>query len=95
MPDDAVEGVVPGVVFTAYVNAGKEETPEYGDNIWRVDERFYNRPFWYRAEFATPADYSEGKQVWIKFNNTNRYADFYFNGVKLSGRLYPPPTRYP
>ena len=85
MPDDAVEGVVPGVVFTAYVNAGKEETPEYGDNIWRVDERFYNRPFWYRAEFDTPADYTDGKRVWLKFDNTNRYADFYFNGVKLSG----------
>ena len=85
MPVDAVEGVVPGAVFTAYVNSGKEETPEYGDNIWRVDESFYSRPFWYRTEFDTPKEYSEGKRVWLQFDNTNRYADFYFNGVKISG----------
>lgn len=85
MPGSAVEGIVPGIVFTAYVNAGLEETPEYGDNIWRVDERFYSRPFWYRAEIATPAGYRPGKHVWLQFDNTNRYADFYFNGVKLSG----------
>lgn len=85
MPADAVEGVVPGVVFTAYVNAGKEDIPEYGDNIWKVDETFYSRPFWYRTEFDTPAEYSDGKRVWLQFDNTNRYADFYFNGVKISG----------
>lgn len=85
MPADAVEGVVPGIVFTAYVNAGREENPEFGDNIWRVDERFYSRPFWYRAEFDTPAEYSAAKRVWLEFDNTNRYADFFFNGVKLSG----------
>lgn len=31
---DYVEGVVPGVVFTAYVNAGKEKNPDYSDNIY-------------------------------------------------------------
>lgn len=85
MPGDAVEGVVPGVVFTAYVNSGKEPEPEYGDNIWKADEAFYSRPFWYRAEFDTPASYKPGKRVWLQFDNTNRYADFYFNGVKISG----------
>lgn len=85
MPASAVDGVVPGAVFTAYVNAGLEENPDYGDNIYRVDEAKYSRPFWYRTEFAIPADYAKGKHVWIQFDNTNRYADFYFNGVKLSG----------
>lgn len=85
MPEDAVEGVVPGIVFTAYVNAGREENPDYGDNIYRVDERFYSRPFWYRTEFDTPAGYGKDKRVWLQFDNINRYADFYFNGVKLSG----------
>lgn len=85
MPADAVAGVVPGVVFTAYVEAGREENPEYADNIYRVDETKYSRPFWYRTEFDTPAEYAKGKRVWLQFDNTNRYADFYFNGVKLSG----------
>ena len=85
MPDTMVEGVVPGVVFTAYVNAGKEEDPNYADNIWNVDVTKYNGPFWYRCEFDTPADFEEGKRLWLNFDNTNRYADFYFNGVKISG----------
>jgi hypothetical protein len=84
MPN-AIKGIVPGVVFTAYVEAGKEKDPNYADNIWKVDESFYNRPFWYRTEFSLPANYVKGQRVWLHFDNTNRYADFYFNGVKLSG----------
>ncbi|MET4080708.1 hypothetical protein ABIB40_000652 [Pedobacter sp. UYP30] len=82
---DYVKGIVPGVVFTAYVQAGKEKDPNYADNIWKVDESKYNRPFWYRTEFELPASYKKGQKVWLHFNNTNRYADFYFNGTKLSG----------
>ncbi|MFA5649584.1 MAG: glycoside hydrolase family 2 TIM barrel-domain containing protein [Proteiniphilum sp.] len=82
---DHVEGVVPGVVFTAYVEAGLEKDPNYADNIYRVDESFYNRPFWYRTEFTTPPSIEEGERVWLHFDNTNRYADFYFNGKKISG----------
>lgn len=80
-----VKGIVPGVVFTAYVEAGIVPDPNYADNIYRVDESFFNRPFWYRAEFKLPASYSKGKRVWLHFDNTNRFADFYFNGKKLSG----------
>lgn len=82
---DYVRGVVPGTVFTAYVEAGRVPDPNYGDNIYKVDETLYNRPFWYRAEFDLPAAYTEGKRVWLHFDNTNRFADFYFNGHKVSG----------
>jgi len=82
---DYVKGVVPGVVFTAYVDAGLEKDPNYGDNIYNVDESFYNRPFWYRTEFKLPPTYSKGQRVWLHFDGTNRFADFYFNGKKLSG----------
>ena len=85
MPDDAVKGAVPGVVFTAYVEAGLEADPNYSDNIYKVDETFYNRPFWYRTEFELPDSYKEGERVWLCFDNTNRFADFYFNGEKISG----------
>lgn len=80
-----VKGVVPGTVFTAYVEAGIVPDPNYADNIYKVDETFYNRPFWYRTEFELPDSYSEGKRVWLHFDNTNRFADFYFNGEKISG----------
>lgn len=82
---DYVEGVVPGVVFTAYVNAGKEKNPDYSDNIYNVDETKYNRPFWYRMEFELPSKLQAGQHVWLNFDNTNRFADFYFNGHKISG----------
>mgnify|MGYP000026502981 CR=1 FL=1 len=82
---DYVKGVVPGVVFTAYVEAGLEKDPNFADNIHQVDETFYNRPFWYRTEFQTPVSLKEGEHVWLHFDNTNRYADFYFNGKKISG----------
>lgn len=82
---DFIKGVVPGVVFTAYVEAGLVPDPNYADNIYKVDEAFFNRPFWYRTEFELPESYKKGQRVWLHFDNTNRYADFYFNGVKLSG----------
>ena len=39
MPD-YVKGVVPGAVFTAYVEAGIVPDPNYADNIYKVDETF-------------------------------------------------------
>lgn len=80
-----VKGVVPAPVFTSYVEAGLVPDPNYADNIYQVDETYYNRPFWYRTEFELPASYKEGKRVWLHFDNTNRFADFYFNGKKISG----------
>jgi len=82
--EDAVDGIVPGTTFAAYVAAGREENPEWGDNIYLVDETWYNRPFWYRTEFATP-EHEQGERVWLHFDNTHRYANFYVNGVKVSG----------
>lgn len=83
--EKAVKGVVPGVVFTAYVEAGLVPDPNFGDHIHQVDETYYNRPFWYRTNFKLPANYKSGERLWLQFDNTNRYADFYVNGVKLSG----------
>ena len=57
---DYVKGVVPGTVFTAYVEAGIVPDPNYADNIYKVDETFYNRPFWYRTEFELPSSIRRG-----------------------------------
>lgn len=81
----SVKGVVPGIVFTAYVDAGIVPDPNYADNIHKIDESYFNRPFWYRTTFRLPSDFKTGQRVWLQFDNTNRYADFYVNGVKLSG----------
>ncbi|WP_044111151.1 glycoside hydrolase family 2 protein [Xylanibacter brevis] len=81
---DGVVATVPGVVFADYVNAGREENPDIADNIYRVDETKYSKPYWYRTEFNA-LSLQEGQRVWLCFDNTNRYADFYFNGHKISG----------
>lgn len=83
--NDFVNGIVPGVVFAAYVEAGILPDPNFADNIYKVDEGLFNRPFWYRTEFELPSTYKEGQRVWLHFDNINRFADFYFNGTKLSG----------
>lgn len=84
---NAVTGIVPGTVFASYVRAGKEPCPEYGDNIYKVDEALYNRPFWYITSFRLPEKPAAGQHVWLCFENTNKFADFWFNGHKLSGTV--------
>ena len=83
--EDAVTAPVPGTVFTAYVEAGREACPEYGSNIYRVDETKYSRPYWYRTVFTLPRPLQADERLWLCFDNTNRYADFWFNGEKVSG----------
>ncbi len=82
---DGVKATVPGVVFADYVNAGREENPDIADNIYRVDETKYSKPYWYRTEFTLAEPLSPEEHLWLCFDNTNRYADFYFNGHKISG----------
>lgn len=81
-PADWVPGIVPGTVFVAYVNAGREENPDWGDNIYRVDESKYNRSFWYRTEFDRPQS-SVGRRTILTLEGINRYAWVCFNGKKL------------
>lgn len=40
-----VEALVPGAVFTAYVEAGLEKDPNWGDNIYKVNKSKYDRNF--------------------------------------------------
>ena len=68
-----VKALVPGAVFTAYVEAGLEKDPNWGDNIYKVDKKKYDRNFWYRTEFATPV--SEGGKIWLNFEGVNRRAE--------------------
>lgn len=81
-PEDWVPGVVPGTVFVAYVEAGREESPDWGDNIYRVDESFYNRSFWYRTTLPRPSQ-SLGRRTILTLEGINRYAWVCFNGKKL------------
>ena len=81
-----IKATVPGIVFNDYVNAGIEKDPNFGDNIYNVDKRKYDRNFWYRTTFKAPAGHQNGQKLWLNFEGVNRKADIYFNGTYL-GKL--------
>lgn len=74
-----IDAIVPGTVFNSYVKAGKESNPDYADNIYKVDKAKYDRPFWYRAEFAG-SQLLAGKRTWLNFNGIHKRGEIYFNG---------------
>ena len=76
-----VKAVVPGTVFTSYVNAGIEKDPNWGDNIYKVDQTKYNRNFWYRTTFKTSV--GPGEKCWLNFEGINRKGEVFINGFRL------------
>lgn len=79
---DWVKAIVPGTVFSSYVAAGLEKDPNFGDNIYKVDKRKYDRNFWYRTQFSVPAGFTKQK-IWLNFKGINRKAEIYLNGKKI------------
>jgi len=77
-----IHAVVPGTVFYSYVVAGKENNPDYADNIYKTDHGRYNKPYWYRAEFVAP-QLSPDRRVWLTFKGINKIAEIYVNGHHL------------
>jgi len=80
--DNWVKAVVPGTVFTSYVEAGIEKDPNFGDNIYQVDKHKYNRNFWYRTVFSTPS-FNNSENVWLNFEGINRKGELFLNGYRL------------
>lgn len=76
-----VNAVVPGTVFTSYVNAGLEKDPNWADNIYKVDQAKYNKNFWYRTSFTDTV--SEGERLWLNFEGINRKGEIFLNGTRL------------
>jgi hypothetical protein len=77
-----VDAVVPGTAFNSYVLAGLEKDPNFGNHIHQVDRKKYDRSFWYRTEFAVPADFDK-ELIWLNFNGVNRKAEIYLNGQMI------------
>ncbi|MFA5329848.1 MAG: discoidin domain-containing protein [Prolixibacteraceae bacterium] len=80
---DWVNAVVPGTVFSSYVEAGLEKDPNYGDNIYQVDKSKYDRSFWYRTEFEIPGSFRQEK-IWLNFEGINRLGEVFLNGKHLA-----------
>lgn len=79
---DTIAAVVPGCVFTSYVQAGIEKDPNFGDNIYRVDQAKYNRNFCYKTSFASPKVPAD-QHCWLHFKGINRKGEVFLNGVRL------------
>ena len=77
-----IPATVPGTFFVDYVNAGLEEDPDFGDNIYRVNEKKYNKEFWYRLEFKVPQGFMKDK-LWLNFKGVNKKGYFFLNGEEL------------
>jgi hypothetical protein len=80
--EDWVKAVVPGTVYTAYVEAGLEKDPNFADHIWTADKAKFDQSFWYITSFEVPKAFTKEK-IWLNFNGVNRKADVYLNGTKL------------
>ncbi|HTJ12551.1 MAG TPA: discoidin domain-containing protein [Dinghuibacter sp.] len=93
---DWVPAIVPGIVFNAYVAAGIEKDPNYADNIYKVDKSKYDRNFWYRTTFASPATGAPAQdapaqgasahsatRTWLHFRGVNRKGEVFLNGFRL------------
>lgn len=72
-----VKAVVPGAVFTSYVEAGVEKDPNFADNIYQVDKSKYNRNFWYRTELDITKQ--SGQHTWLQFEGINHKGEVIFN----------------
>ncbi len=80
--DKWVKAKVPGTVLEDYVTAGIEKEPTYGDNAYKIDKKKYDRNFWYRTEFKSPAAFTSGR-TWLELDGVNKDADIYLNGKNL------------
>jgi len=81
--DSWLPAQVPGTAFGAYVIAGVEKEPSYGENANQVDQGKYYKNYWYRTEFIVPAEYFQGGRVWLNLDGVHRDADVYVNGTKV------------
>jgi hypothetical protein len=93
-----IPAIVPGTVFTSYLNAERTPDPLFGGNAsktpdpfvgeqrFQIDDAFFtNNDFWYRTEFAVPPGPAGGR-VWMNFDGINWKAEVFVNGQAV-GRI--------
>ena len=78
---------VPGTAFVDYVLAGQEPDPNRGENVWKVNFKKYDQNFWYRTEFAVPAEYFSSGRIWLNLDGVHRDGDVFVNGTKVGTLL--------
>ncbi|WP_242153257.1 glycosyl hydrolase 2 galactose-binding domain-containing protein [Sphingomonas sp. BAUL-RG-20F-R05-02] len=70
---------VPGTALTTLVDRGVYPDPRFGLNNMAIPERLARQDYWYRTEFAVPAEQA-GKRLELIFNGINYAANVWVNG---------------
>ena len=72
----------PGTVLTTLVDRGVYPSPEHGLNNMAIPESLARQDYWYRSEFAVPADWHPGRHLFVTFKGVNYAAEVWINGVR-------------
>lgn len=73
---------VPGTVLTTLVDRGVYPDPAYGLNMMAIPETLARQDYWYRTEFATPAQ-AAGRRFLLTFKGVNYAAEVWVNGRRV------------
>lgn len=75
---------VPKTVLAALVENGVYENPYYGMNIFNIPKEQFEKPWWYRKEFAVD-DLSETTNYQLILEGINYKAELWLNGKLIAG----------
>jgi hypothetical protein len=73
---------VPGTVLTTMVDRGVYPDPDYGLNNMAIPEDLNKQDYWYRIEFASPAN-AHGHRFCLTFEGINYAAEVWLNGRRV------------
>ena len=77
------KATTPGTVLTTLIDRGVYADPSYGLNNLTIPENLNKQDYWYRSEFAVPADYAPGKHLFVTFKGINYAAEIWVNGQRI------------
>lgn len=76
------DATVPGTVLTTLIDRGVYPDPDFGLNNMAIPETLARQDYWYRTEFASPAQ-TAGKRFTLIFKGINYAAEVWLNGARL------------
>lgn len=72
---------IPTTVFNTLEQQGDYEDIYFGTNLKQVDKSIFDSPWWFRKTFTIN---NPNKQVNLKLEGINQYADIWINGTKIA-----------
>ena len=77
---------VPSTVLAVLTDNGAcGKDPYFGENLKKIDKKQFNNPWWYRAGFELPAEFSN-KKLWLNLDGIIYKADIWLNGNLIADK---------